>query len=346
VYTFGTGAATCHQQFREIARRITEYNLPAWSPDSAEIAFYENVFYELEESDMWTLNVTDGTFTNHTDDGYSDTLIEMPVGTAIDYTPAWHPDGTLYFLRSVKRSEEPLDYDLGLYRVVDGEAERVRDLTLDIPEPLPIWRPMAFSPDGTKLAFIALGRIPTEFRGAGIWTYEVTTDTLAIVAPFDAFTVGMPDWHESRSIQPNNVFWAGDDALVVSMNGYQMDAPGVINMFVINLATLSITPVVDLSGEPGPQEFYVQNGDESAPAFRAPLTGAVSPDGSVLWYITRADLFGAHGLWAYPLPAGSGEPVLLHTFEGNAPNEARPSVSADGRLMIYDWLFTFTEDGE
>jgi hypothetical protein len=79
----------------------------AWSPDSSQIAFTENSFKALDDSDVWIMDVATGKLTDLTDDGITGQTSQgtpwseaEPV--AHDVFPAWSPDGQwLYFVRNI-----------------------------------------------------------------------------------------------------------------------------------------------------------------------------------------------------------------------------------------------------
>ena len=79
-----------------------------WSPDSTQIAYSENPIQLGYESDIWVMNVADGTFTDLTQDdltGSWQTFVSDGTLPNLDYLPSWNEqDGTIYFWRGVPRA--------------------------------------------------------------------------------------------------------------------------------------------------------------------------------------------------------------------------------------------------
>ena len=79
----------------------------SWSPDGSTVAFTEDFFTFLEESDIWVIKIDTGELTNLTDDGESGTSSATPDGTPFDYWPVWSSDSSrIHFARSERRGGE------------------------------------------------------------------------------------------------------------------------------------------------------------------------------------------------------------------------------------------------
>lgn len=112
---------------------------PKWSPDGTRIAFHartiiydseERRFRSLDDSEIYVVNVADGTVQQLTDDEYG------------DYAPVWSPDGT----RIAFQSFRDRDYQIV---VMDADGGNQVQLT-DLPG---LNKSPAWSPDGTQIVF-------------------------------------------------------------------------------------------------------------------------------------------------------------------------------------------------
>ena len=103
IFTFESAGKQCYTM-AEKAYMGYPYQLK-WSPDSTQIAFSENPIQLGYESDIWVMNVADGTFTDLTQDdltGSWQTFVSQGTQPNLDYLPAWNEkDGAIYFWRVV-----------------------------------------------------------------------------------------------------------------------------------------------------------------------------------------------------------------------------------------------------
>jgi hypothetical protein len=347
VYTFADEETNCTPWLEDMRVRTTRVSLPVWSPDSTRIAMHEPLFLFFEDSDMWTFDVATRTFENHTDDGYSGSILRAAENDApLDHVPTWNPaDGSLYFFRSEEReqaNDQETGYTLELYRLPDDgdEPELVNDMTFDLPGPFALYRPAQFSPDGTRLALIALPQNFPEHSGTGVWIYDMEADTVEQVATLADMQTGVPAWYESLLV-PNTVFWAGDDALVIDTID-PMRGNAVQTAYYVDLTSGDVSPLVDFSDLPDDPDLFENMGDPTNPLFQMPRTGAVSPDGSAFWYLSFSPADEQAGISQVALPPTGDAPVYL----GDIPlvpgpgHDVYPTVSTDGKLLIREVLVT------
>jgi len=352
IYTFADANKACYDAPE--AYQSYPYEL-AWSPDSMYIAFTENPLQLGLESDIWLLNVPDGTFTNLTDDGAQGAWQTLDVDYTLDYLPMWdQTSGDLYFWRSVPTGN--LAITLELYRISPegGEAELVRDLSEDFGQRLIRFDyefyymdgPSAVSPDGTKVVMVS-----TSFEDAydlqnGLWLLDLTDDTVPPqqLADMDDFQSALPDWQQFPAV-PVGLSWTDDSAgVVVLANSEDTHTP--INAFYhVDVETGDITPVVDFSALEEIDAYFEPMGSvEGLPArYYSPWTGSLSPAGDKL--LMYNDLGGIPGMMAAPLPPDGNLPSFVYEAQtSSSVLITRSSRGSDGKVLMYGFMFTVTEE--
>jgi Tol biopolymer transport system component len=152
---------------------------PAWSPDGARIAFVRG-FWD-KGAGIYVMTA-DGT-----------SLRRITVGgpdiDGTDLSPAWSPDGErIAFAREGRRAGAKTG-TAGLY-VVDADGTGL--VTLVDVGTLHAYSP-AWSPDGSRLAFVAIPQKEVESPPMGSYLYVVNVDGSGLrrIAPANAFE---PDW--------------------------------------------------------------------------------------------------------------------------------------------------------
>lgn len=351
VYTFADETTTCHARPDDGRFSTGRYNLMAWSPDSAQLGLYEDLFMRALESDLWIFELASGTITNRTDDGFYGGFFraEPEDNVTLDLLPTWNPaTGELYFFRSVERHALLTDdtyLTTELYRLPpEGDAEQVYDMTSAFTEPLTIYRPAVFSPDGTKLAFLSLPRDVMTNPTAGVWVFDLETETLEQVATMDDLRGGLPEWDENPLV-PESLAWSGNEHLVVSSAGFPQYGTILFNnAYFISLADSTVTPLFDFSAVENERD--VLDGEGEDVLFALPRLGAVSPDGSAYWYLNYNAMTHESGFSALPLPPAGEAPTLLGDA-GYVPSpgqDAAPTVSEDGKALFFDMLLTFEHE--
>jgi hypothetical protein len=348
VYRFETEERACYGWPGDAGLRSSRYNLPTWSPDGRYIAQTENFFMMFRDSDIWTLDTQTGTFTDRTDENYFGSLMssDQPDDLPLDYLPTWNPaTGELYFFRSQER--EPIlsetGYTLQLYKMgADaGEPELVRDLTLAVPGPFAVYRPVAFSDDGSKLALLVLPQNYRESPGTGVWVLDFANGGTEMVANLSQITSALPEWAREGAI-PMNVQWAGDDLVIWTENPQYVTTIARTPLY-LETETGVVTSLIDYSSFSEPAEYYVPRPEVSV--YDNPITGAVLPGGDAYWLMVspRGNNDGGMAVFSLPFPGVDGEPTLIAQVDEArlAPGQdALPTTSGDGKLLMLHTLFT------
>lgn len=351
IYRFADEATFCYDWPEGTSLRPRRSNLPAWSPDSRYIAYTENFFEFLYDSDIWLLDTHSGAWTNRTDDGYYGSPVVDQNATdhvLLDYLPTWNPaTGELYFFRSQRRDRVlfDIDYTLQLYKMPadSGEPELVRDLTLAVPGPLSVERTVAFSQDGTKLALLALPRQSVlESPGAGVWVLDFANNGTHLAVPLRRLIGILPDWAEPI-ILPDAVQWAGDNLVIWLVNDY---LSGVIKRTPVHvdMATGDITPLVDFSDFTSAAD-HANARSEQRTVHDEAIIGTVLRDESAYWLVVANGEEEPMGVFELPLPGTDAEPRQVATipYQMSPRHMALPSMSDDGKLLMLHTLFTLRE---
>jgi Tol biopolymer transport system component len=150
-YTFCTwDVATLTPDCVEERLPIREETI-TWSPDGTAVTFSLDAIRLLQESDIYVYELSTGTVANLTDDGVEDELYKvMDRNPPIDDVPVWSPDSKrIAFVRSFWGDEGSRLTTIMVIDRAGGEPAEV--LLLDIDEPMAVWLPMHWLPDGTLL---------------------------------------------------------------------------------------------------------------------------------------------------------------------------------------------------
>lgn len=263
----------------------------AWSPDSARVAYTENVYQYLYESDIWVMEVETGKLTNLTDDEVEGNFLE-PESSAkkaqLDAIPAWSPDGkTLVFARTAGPRRETALYTVP---AVGGKPKKL--VTVAREEPFTVWYNMRWSDDGQHI-YYAVRHVQKENPENGIWVVRSDGRDPRQLLRSDP----------ERDIPLLIGMWAGGSKAVVYYEAAAYTyASGTINLWeVVDLRTGAARPVRE-----APK-------DTSQP--RGPDNVVLSPDGFTLLYVERT-AGGARRLIARNVAGGSDRVLLTDQGEG------------------------------
>jgi hypothetical protein len=353
LYTFDSASKSCFEAPE--AYLGFPYSL-AWSPDSSQIAFTENPIQLGYESDIWLFDVAAGTFTNRTDDGVTEVYrANVDVGPfTLDYLPMWDKSsGNLYFWRSERVGDA--QFTLKLYRLAPdgGEAELVRDLTDDFRQELLVFDYESYymdgissiSPDGSKLVMaVSSFEDVYNYPKNGLWLVDLTDETAPpqLLADMAALQTALPGW-QSIPAAPAGVAWTADSAGVVLLAASK-DLQLAINLvYYVNVSDGKMTPLMDFSQYKHPDLFYTEMVNGLPLFMYAPWTTVVSAAGDKLLLYSSAS--GAGTILAAPLPLDGS--ALSLVYERETPPvlslETRASVASDGKVVMYEALFTTAE---
>lgn len=341
VYSFADQENT-YYPWPETFRRLGRYSMPSWSPDGQFLAFNESVFDLAVESDLWLLDRAAGEIINRTDDGLLGRWFDFENPFSLDYLPTWNPaTNDLYFFRST-RLDEGDKTELYLMPVERDEPKLTADLTNDVPV-VSIYRPAIISPDGTRLAFIVLGS-DLEDPSNGVWLLDLKSGEPEQIASATDLRSGLPEWQNAqRGLFPDVLLWAGNDALVVQSLDRQYST-GIFQMaYYVDLATQQATPITTFDDITEMSELYTSD-DSASPLLRIPRAGVVTPDGSTFLFL-RHNLNRTYaGISAVSLPPDGSAPLKLgeiEDFDIGLEATAPPVMSADGKALLYGYLFQF-----
>jgi hypothetical protein len=236
----------------------------SWSPDGTRIAFTEDSLIRLQESDIWVMDVRDGSLKNLTDDSAEGNILSQEPGTPVDIAPSWSPDGKrLVFSRSYYPSDARSTVLCSIASDGSGAPEDI--LMVDDDAIFSIWTPI-FWVDGGKTILYTF--FANEFKNPdnGIWTADRSGRNQRKLADTDT-DFGPPVVLDATI--------RGKKALVLYMMafGQYANAPDVSYYYLLDLTTGEMTPLKEAAE--GSAEFF------------GPLSATLSPDGSKVAYIYR-----------------------------------------------------------
>jgi hypothetical protein len=331
---------TCHdipKGFRGSPLRL------AWSPDSKFIAFTEDAFRAIWESDIWIFDVQTAAFIDMTDDGVVGTALLKPGAQPfrLDYNPVWDTTSAdLYFFGTDSVTTGGVAGQ-SLYRLtlVEKSVKLISDLTLGF-DRFSFYLPGALSSDGKKLAAIVLA---ADLKGPanGISIIDLETGIPTRLGAMDAFQVGLPQYQKDRQVTPfpQRIMWAaGDHGVIVEAQDlrYITTYPAQ-NTYYFDADTGNVTPLVDFSDIPDQPSMLQFGQDNHTPVYRIPRIGVVSADGSSYLYLHLDPGGRSAAISAIHLPPDGSPPTLV----GELP-DYRIGPPTDASLGG-DWVLLYNE---
>lgn len=362
IFEIDTEAQTCVESENAPLSAMVEFE---WSPDSRYIAFHEDLFLRLVESDLWLFDVENQTFTNLTDDGLVGSALDAQNSTEViplDYMPFWR-GSDLHFVRSTGFNVE--DTVTSIYRLplaggVEnvGEPELVADLSSAMPIRFSLYDlqrssldgGLALSPDGRYIAF--LSRPPSDPSEHEVWLLDLESSNFERLATYPELTAyGLPEWQEPEFFL-SGVAWNGDGTHLViatqDSNFGGLPSP----VYTIEIASGTISTLLDFTDMPDEVSFYTVERPHTGYTARydTPVFAVTSPDGSYFIYF-NFDESGNAGISALPLlpPVANDTPIRLYQVTDNELGP-RPmdTVSAGEneefvRVLTNGYLFTLAK---
>jgi Tol biopolymer transport system component len=346
LYDLDAEEGECQPLPETFAPGFNEYNAPRWSADSAYIAFTEDTFRTIHESDVWVYKLASGEFTDLTDDGIEGAWFSSEVEPDLDYALAWSSTSNdLYFFRSRKVAD---GWSADLYRTYPGnyEPEQIASFTDGFPT-LSVYFPPAISPDGKTMAVLVLDQKLKDLR-SGLWTINLADGKARLIANLpDLVKVGFPDWQDVEKMIPREVAWAGNDTLLVQVFNPQFATAVSWGVQVVDAAAGAVTPLVDMSGVSEPTALFQTNDDGHTLINNMVRSAFVPPQADSVIY-NRYDMSSPEqqSISALPLPP-DGQHIALGEAPGCAvtkvPGMPRmlQQIAANGRALLYNCLLTF-----
>ncbi len=350
VFRFEPADRTCTPWPEDARLNSGPYNLPLWSPDSRQIVLHEDFLIYLNDSDLWTFDVDSRVYTNLTDDGYTGGLLrtEDTANLTIDFAPTFHPiSGELYFFRLLPTGPE---FTFGeaqaalMKRTPAGEIEQVRLMRPDVPGPTSIYRPGAFSADGNLLYLTVAPPDWHRNEATGIYALDLRDNSFERLASLGDLQAALPAW--SREEFAPGLIQPARNGLVVWLESTS-GMPGFVfrTPVYFDLVTGAVTSLVDYSGFDGEDALAAARSSPDISTLDFPYAGIVMPGEQTYWLmVTRPP--DDMAVFALPLPPGDAEPALLTRLSQRLSpgQDAPPTLSEDGKLLIQDVLYTLEPD--
>jgi hypothetical protein len=205
--------------------------------------------------------------------------------------------------------------------------------------------PSAISPDGQSLATLLTTLDEFGLAQTGLWFINLAdaeADPQELMPPV-AFNAALPAWQQFPAY-PTGLAWTADSQGVVAIAQSQDTHTPFTLFYYVDVASGSITPVVDFSSLPDPESYFEPApGSDIISRYYSPWTASLSPQGDKLLMVS--DLEGVMSLLTAPLPPdGSLLVVSAATEESTMSTASRSSRSQDGKVLMYGLLLTVQEE--
>lgn len=324
IFTIESAAEECFAPPENLSLRAVrssfEHTALVWSWDSQKIAFTEDFYMLMYESDLWVFDRSDGSFTNHTDDGYYGNAMSAGEAVDLDYLPAFGPDNELYFFRSNRQEDSQL-LQLMRYDLETQTVETVINLSEALP-PYSVFYQPRISLDGTQMTFPITGARLDDDRN-GLWTVDLDSGELTQRVSLFQITDLMPGPEGWMTItQP--VWTLEGDAIVFNLTSNALDR--VANHGYVDLASGEISLLIT------PYETVTESYEAKNSV--ALGVGALDPAQNTFIYLERTNDSRVH-LMQLDLPPGDHEAVLLADYEWNpTPYTSNALIGENGVTVL------------
>lgn len=153
--------------FAEAFQGRIDFPAVRWSPDSTRIAFTEDFFRMMQESDIHIIDLQEGVHKNITDDGADRFSLNRP-GNPVDIVPTWIEDGDrMVFLRMESGEDRARTFKLVLIDTVTGEHENISPSLSDRPTIINLF----FDPLRSKIYYTEMVSRPDD-PANGVWVMD------------------------------------------------------------------------------------------------------------------------------------------------------------------------------
>jgi hypothetical protein len=348
LYTFVNVQKTCFNypdEFNGTPKTIY------WSSDGKKIAFTENIFIFLEESDIWILDLITGGYTNLTNDLVDGSIggeVEISDQFSLDYLPTWHPNNKdLYFIRSKILSGSD-HFSANLYRlsIESGELTDIADLsTIAAATPLSYFSDaimigpalhgiMTISPDGTTIAILVrnFASLPVINENTGIWLIDLADPSAPkLLINQSELQSGMPQYKQDIILMPTGIAWAaeGKGLLVIGSNSQHAALQPASIAYYVDVQSAIAIPILD---------FGSSIKEEFGTSIEAPYGFGLSSDSNTVFMISGTPYFSISTL---ELPPTGSRPEYIYVNE-DLPLHMGPvrfsTTGMDGTMLVEGFL--------
>ncbi len=297
----------------------------AWAPDSTAVAFALDAVRQGHESDIYVYEMADRTLTNLTDDGVEGSLLNTPSGTPLDDVPAWSPDGSQIAFARSERGEDAGSTTIMRIDRAGGAPEVVYRLPVE--EPLVVWLPIAWLPDG-DLVFSQISANLHDDRN-GIWRVPAAGGDATLVLPgSDLADVPGP---EIASVDRDRGVAIVFSRFLLGRFGAQADQP---LFWIVDMASGEHRELPALEGTDSPVQTRIFGADFAPDGMSVIAWSTAAPSGYALVMIDMST--GAVTNLDLPEQQEPIPPLQPQWVAGNEVMLTSPSGA---------WLLTLEHDG-
>ena len=248
--------------------------------------------------------------------------------------PAWNPDGSQILYVATGKDEAGHDYEKAWFTIVNLADLETRNL--ELPPGLLGVRSPAWSPDGTRVAFVARPVTTPGIAYTDLYIMNLSDGTTVNFTNGSISFIGMPTWSADGS-RIAFTTGAGEDwnlhVMEVDGNTGKNQKTSMGNAFILNLSWSPDGKRFALQRQVDDNfEIFVMNADGSGlvnvtnhPAFDGDPTW--SPDGTEIIFVSNRD-----GDMEIFRTAADGSAVTQVT--ANEVTDTEPAWSSDGKICF------------